>query len=107
MTPDGVFSDGWDRKLGMAVRLVACAVLVSLFGLTGCLTSKPDPAQFEAADNERCIGYGTTPGTPAYTDCRMKLEKLRAIAAADEGSRAPRTLKNCPTAASGISCTGF
>jgi hypothetical protein len=92
---------------GTAVRVVACAALLSLFALTGCLTSKPDPAQFEAADNEKCIGYGTTPGTPAYTDCRMKLDKLRAIAAADEGSRAPRTLKNCPTAASGISCTGF
>jgi hypothetical protein len=39
--------------------------LVSLFALTGCVTTKPDPAQFEAADNEKCIGYGTTPGTPA------------------------------------------
>jgi hypothetical protein len=90
------------------VRLVACAVLVSLLALTGCFTSsKPDPAQFETADNEKCVGYGTTPGTPAYTDCRMKLEKLRALAAADAASRAPRPLKNCPTAASGISCTGF
>jgi hypothetical protein len=38
------------------VRVLACASFLSLLALTGCLTdSKPDPAQFEAADNEKCI----------------------------------------------------
>ena len=86
--------------------------LVSLTALTGCLTSQQDnPAQFDAADNDKCIGYGTSPGTPAYTDCRMKLDKLRKLAAAqaaaEEASRPPPVQKNCPTAASGIGCTGF
>jgi hypothetical protein len=90
------------------VRVLACAAFLSLLALTGCLTdSKPDPAQFEAADNEKCIGYGTTPGTPAYTDCRLKLEKLRALASVEEAYRPPKTSRNCPTAASGLSCVGF
>jgi hypothetical protein len=91
-----------------AVRLVTCAVVLSLSALMGCITDKqPDKAQFDAADNDRCISYGTTPGTPAYTDCRMKLERLRELAAINEASRPPKPFKNCPTAASGLSCTGF
>ena len=90
------------------MKPVAFAVLVSTLLLTGCLTSSQDnTAQFDAADNQKCIGYGTSPGTPAYTDCRMKLEKQRALLAAEEGSRPPTLQKNCPTAASGIGCTGF
>ncbi len=90
------------------MKPVAFAVLASTLLLTGCLTSSQDnTAQFDAADNQKCIGYGTSPGTPAYTDCRMKLEKQRALLAAEEGSRPPTLQKNCPTAASGIGCTGF
>ena len=90
------------------MKPVAFAVLASTLLLTGCLTSSQDnTAQFDAADNQKCIGYGTSPGTPAYTDCRLKLEKQRALLAAEEGSRPPTLQKNCPTAASGIGCTGF
>jgi hypothetical protein len=89
------------------VRLLALAVLASTTVLMGCLTSQDDTAALEAADNQKCIGYGTTPGTPAYTDCRLKLEKLRALAAAAEASRPRAPFKNCPTAASGLACTGF
>lgn len=91
------------------MRLAAFVVLASMSAmLMGCLTSSQDnTAQFEAADNEKCISYGTSPGTPAYTDCRMKLDKLRKIAAVAEGSRPPPAQRNCPTAASGIGCTGF
>ena len=90
------------------MKPVAFAVLASTLLLTGCLTSSQDnTAQFDAADNQKCIGYGTSPGTPAYTDCRMKLEKQRALLAAEEGSRPLTLQKNCPTAASGIGCTGF
>jgi hypothetical protein len=90
------------------VRLVAFAVLASTTVLMGCLTSsQDDKAALEAADNQKCLGYGTTPGTPAYTDCRLKLEKLRALAEAEEASRPPRPFKNCPTSASGLACTGF
>jgi len=75
--------------------------------LMGCFTSSQDnTAQLEAADNEKCIGYGATPGTPAYTDCRMKLEKMRKIAAIGDAPPLSRD-GSCPTAASGIGCTGF
>lgn len=84
------------------MRLPAFAVLASMsVMLMGCLTSSQDnTAQLDAADNEKCISYGTTPGTPAYTDCRMKLEKMRKIVAVAD-SRPPPVQKNCPTAASG------
>ncbi len=92
---------------GVLVRL-GFFVLASMSAmLMGCLTSSQDnTAQFEAADNEKCISYGTTPGTPAYTDCRMKLDKLRKIAAVADAPP-PRSSGNCPTSASGIGCTGF
>lgn len=90
------------------MRLSALAVLALMSAmLMGCLTSQDNAAQFEAADNEKCVSYGTTPGTPAYTDCRMKLDKLHKIEAIADASRPPPMQKNCPTAASGIACTGF
>jgi len=91
------------------VKLPAILVLASLsVMLTGCLTSSPDDtAKIEAADNEKCISYGTTPGTPAYTDCRMKLEKMRKIAAVADAPPPRHRDGNCPTAASGIGCTDF
>ena len=83
------------------MRVAAFFVLASMSAmLMGCLTSSQDnTAQIEAADNEKCISYGTTPGTPAYTDCR----KIAAVADAPP----PRSSGNCPTSASGIGCTGF
>jgi hypothetical protein len=69
--------------------------------LSGCATNTA--AQFEAEDNAKCIGYGTKPGTPAYTDCRLKVEHQRALIAAATPLRAP-VFKSCPTAASGMGC---
>jgi hypothetical protein len=73
-----------------------------LCALAGCATSQEDKARLAAADNEQCIGYGTTPGTPAYTDCRLKLEHQRAILAS-QPLPAP-TFNSCPTPASGLAC---
>jgi hypothetical protein len=74
------------------VRVLACAAFLSLLALTGCLTdSKPDPAQFEAADNEKCIGYGTTPGTPAYTSEQLIVRARILPGAAQLVRRARRT----------------
>jgi hypothetical protein len=90
------------------VRLPALAVLASMsVMLMGCLTSQDNTAQIEAADNEKCVSYGTTPGTPAYTDCRMKLEKMRKIAAVADAPPPRSSTGNCPTAASGVACVGF
>jgi hypothetical protein len=38
---------------------------------------------------------------------RLKLEKLHALASVEEAYRPPKTSRNCPTAASGLSCVGF
>ncbi len=33
-------------------------------------------------ENARCVSYGLKPGTPAYGECRMRLEELRIQSAA-------------------------
>jgi len=84
--------------------LVTIVLAYSLAGLVGCATSQEDKAHLAAADNERCISYGTTPGTPAYTDCRLKLEHQRAILASQP--LPPPKFENCATEASGLACIG-
>ena len=75
--------------------------------LMGCATARQEnTAQLDAADNERCLSYKTTPGTPAYTDCRLKLERQRALLAQDRPPPPPPNFKNCPTEASGLYCVG-
>jgi hypothetical protein len=91
------------------VRLLAFTVLAFVTALTGCVSDQDRTAQFDAADRDKCISYGANPGTPAYTDCRLKLDHLHAEAAAAEASRPlppPNIPSNCPTGASGISCVG-
>jgi hypothetical protein len=84
----------------MGVR-AAFIVLAFIASLMGC--AREDPAQLAAADNQQCISIGTTPGTPAYTDCRLKLERIHTLQAQ---SPPPPTFKDCPTEASGLSCIG-
>ena len=51
------------------MRVLAVTALVPIAVLMGCATARQEnTAQLDAADNARCISYGTTPGTPAYTD---------------------------------------
>ena len=89
------------------MRLLALTALAPIAILMGCATAHPEnTAQLDAADNEKCISYGTTPGTPAYTDCRLKLERQRALLAEYRPVPPPPTFKNCPTEASGLSCVG-
>jgi hypothetical protein len=88
---------------GPAMRVLTILVLTFFIaGLMGCATSQEDKARLAAADNEQCISYGTTPGTPAYTDCRLKLEHQRALLASRP--LPPPQFESCPTAASGLSC---
>ena len=90
---------------GWVLRLRAFTVLaIFAIALSGCLTAQDRTAEFDAADRDKCISYGANPGTPAYTDCRLKLDSLRQQAAAAEASRplpAPHIPSNCPTPASG------
>jgi len=83
-------------------ELVIIVLAYSLAGLMGCATAQEDKARLAAADNEQCTSYGTTPGTPAYTDCRIKLERQRAILASQP--LPPPKFESCPTAASGLAC---
>lgn len=34
-------------------------------------------ATADAADADRCGAYGAQPGSPAYTDCRLRLTQMR------------------------------
>ena len=88
------------------MRVPAFTVLAAIAILMGCATAHENAAQFDAADKQRCISYGTTPGTPAYTDCRLKLERQRVLLAEPPPPPAPPTFENCPTEASGLSCIG-
>ena len=95
----------WVRGAGM--RVLAVTALVPVAILMGCATARQEnTAQLDAADNERCLSYKTTPGTPAYTDCRLKLERQRALLAQDRPPPPPPNFKNCPTEASGLYCVG-
>ena len=90
---------------GDGVRALAFTVFGSIAVLMGCATSHENTAQLVSADNEKCISYGTTPGTPAYTDCRLKVEHQRALLAAKTSRDLPApTFQSCPTAASGLTC---
>ena len=79
-------------------------VLASIGVLMGCATTQENTVQLDAADNQKCTSYGTTPGTPAYTDCRLKVERQRAMLAAVPKSLPPPKFESCPTQASGLSC---
>lgn len=47
----------------------------ALSGLAACAA---DPARLAAVDGEACSGYGFTPGTDGYANCRMRLQMQRA-----------------------------
>lgn len=42
--------------------------------LSGCVTSEQRIAQ----DDTQCLSYGVPKGSPAYVQCRMKLDENRA-----------------------------
>jgi len=84
------------------VRGRAFLAIGAIAVLAGCSPTQEDKARFAAADDAQCQSYGTTPGTPAYTDCRLKLDRQRAILASKP--LPPPTFESCPTAASGLAC---
>jgi hypothetical protein len=89
------------------MRVLATTAFLSTAIFMGCATTRQEnTASLDAADNERCISFGTNPGTPAYTDCRLKLERQRAMLVQDRPLPRPPTFDNCPTAASGLNCIG-
>jgi len=56
------------------------AILLALL-LSGCVTNQE---QQITADDTRCQSYGVPKGSPAYVECRMKLDQGRSDRQASE-----------------------
>ena len=53
------------------------AIILTAALLCGCATQSP---RHVATDDEKCKSYGLSLGTPAYADCRLRLEQSWAQA---------------------------
>ena len=70
---------------------------ISLLSLTGCAEyeqwerqqQQAQMAAMQAQDDSTCRSYGATPGSPAYIQCRIKLDNRRAQM--DENNRVMAT----------------
>jgi hypothetical protein len=62
------------------MRNPALAAMLALT-LAGCQTYAERQAELDRADDARCQDFGARRGTPAYTNCRIELERNRAIEA--------------------------
>jgi hypothetical protein len=47
--------------------------------LAGCQTIEERRAEINRQDDARCQEFGTKRGMPAYTQCRIELDRTRAI----------------------------
>ncbi len=57
------------------------ALLAILLQLAACQTIEERQAEIDRADDARCLDYGAKRGTPAYTNCRLEIDRTRAIEA--------------------------
>jgi hypothetical protein len=55
------------------MRLLLCAGLVAL---AGCASTE----ERAASDDQKCLGYGMTPGSDGYAGCRMTIDQNRVQA---------------------------
>ncbi len=69
-------------RIGLAVGAV--------WGLTGCQTAE----QRMAKDDTQCLSYGVPKGSPAYVECRMRLEEQRTLRRAVNSTGAVGVLMN-------------
>ncbi len=60
-------------------KLMAAAAAALV--LAGCQTAAERQAELDRVDDARCQDFGARRGTPAYTNCRLELERTRAIEA--------------------------
>jgi hypothetical protein len=58
-------------------------VILSIVALTlaACQTREERQAELDRADDARCQAFGAKRGTPAYTNCRLELERNRILVA--------------------------
>jgi len=57
------------------------------------MTTEERIAAQNAKDNQKCLGYGAQPGSPAYVNCRAQLDAARTTAEAIEDA-APAPAQN-------------
>jgi hypothetical protein len=62
------------------MRTLAILALTAL-SLAACQTIEERQAEIDRADDARCQQYGAKRGTPAYTNCRLEIDRNRAIEA--------------------------
>jgi hypothetical protein len=67
------------RTFGLRAVVVAVVALT----LAGCQTIEERRAEIDRADDQRCQQYGARRGTPGYTQCRIDLDRNRAIESAN------------------------
>jgi hypothetical protein len=51
--------------------------------LAACQTIEERRAEIDRFDDARCIEFGARRGTPGYTQCRIELDRSRAIESAN------------------------
>lgn len=68
--------------------------------LAGCSTPEERAAGRLRFDTEKCTGYGFTPGTDGFAQCRMRMEQARWDAVIGSFPRAV----NCTTVGTVTSC---
>jgi hypothetical protein len=80
-------------------------VLTSLVALTlaGCQTIDERRADQDRADDARCQEYGARRGTPGYTQCRIDLDRNKAI---ESANRRPTVVVTQPLWGGGIYSRG-
>jgi hypothetical protein len=62
------------------MRRIAILSLAAL-ALAGCQTIEERRAEIDRADDRRCQDFGARRGTPLYTQCRLDLDRNRALEA--------------------------
>jgi hypothetical protein len=79
----------------------AILIAVLAFTLAGCMSH----AQLAQRDDEQCKGYGLQLGTPAYGDCRLRLEGMRAQSYAALANSTTQT--TCQTSHGTTTCQSY
>jgi hypothetical protein len=51
-------------------------LILALLALAGCASAEQRRAETAARHDQYCKSIGASPGTPAYTDCRLKMMQM-------------------------------
>jgi hypothetical protein len=51
-------------------------LILALLALAGCASAEQQRTQRDARHDQYCKSIGADPGTPTYTDCRLKMMQM-------------------------------